>query len=418
MLGVTGGMYHLFTHAFFKALLFLGAGSVMHAMGGVIDIRQFGGLRRLMPWTHATFLIGCLALAGVFPLAGFWSKDTVLAAVHEKVHAIEHELALRSGSHAGLAAEKPAAPGPLAGWATRQLAAYRTTYLVLFYGSLFTAFLTALYTFRAFCLTFYGDERIPPQAGHHAHESPPLMVAPLAVLAICSIVVGMLFVNLGGNWGENYFAEFLHGAPSLAAGTIAATNVPPEFHLPIAGQSTAVALAGILLAMYLYLGECSEVSFLKRLFDLQGADRLTDPQWVVGLERIAWIGAATKHLRSIYLGWLVALVGYVLATVSLVLAIPLLIGQFISPYKLSQNKFYFDEIYEALVVWPLRMLASICYWIDRWIVDGLVDAAGQVPPAIGSLMRPLQMGLVQFYALAMVLGALVLVAARLIWAAG
>jgi NADH-quinone oxidoreductase subunit L len=179
-----------------------------------------------------------------------------------------------------------------------------------------------------------------------------------------------------------------------------------------------VAVSGILLAMYLYLGERNEASFLKRVFELQGADRLTDPQWVVGLERIAWIGAATKYLRSIYLGWLVALFGYVLATVSLVLAIPLLIGQFISPYKLSQNKFYFDEIYEALVVWPLRMLASICYWIDRWIVDGLVNATGLVPPAIGSLMRPLQMGLVQFYALAMVLGALVLVAARLIWAAG
>ena len=77
--GVTGGMFHLFTHAFFKALLFLGAGSVMHAMGGVIDMRQFGGLRRLMPYTHWTFLFGCLALAGVFPFAGFWSKDAILA---------------------------------------------------------------------------------------------------------------------------------------------------------------------------------------------------------------------------------------------------------------------------------------------------------------------------------------------------
>ena len=80
-LGVTAGMFHLFTHAFFKALLFLGAGSVMHAMGGVIDIRQFGGLRRKMPITHWTFLIGCLALSGIVPFAGFWSKDAILAAV-------------------------------------------------------------------------------------------------------------------------------------------------------------------------------------------------------------------------------------------------------------------------------------------------------------------------------------------------
>jgi NADH-quinone oxidoreductase subunit L len=74
MLGITGGMFHLFTHAFFKALLFLGAGSVMHAMGGVIDMRQFGGLRRLMPWTHATFLVGCLALSGIFHWPVFGAK--------------------------------------------------------------------------------------------------------------------------------------------------------------------------------------------------------------------------------------------------------------------------------------------------------------------------------------------------------
>jgi NADH-quinone oxidoreductase subunit L len=422
ILGVTGGMFHLFTHAFFKALLFLGAGSVMHAMGGVIDMRQFGGLRRLMPWTHATFLIGCLALAGVFPLAGFWSKDTVLAAVHDKIHAIDHELEHRSVAQERHAAEsataKAAAAGPLAAWSAGQLATSRSVYAALYYGAIFSAFLTALYTFRAFCLTFYGEERIPSQAGHHAHESPQIMVAPLAILAVCSVIVGLLFVNLAGNWGENGLSAYLQGAPSLAAGTIAATNVPPEFHLSIAGLSTVVALAGILLAMYLYLGDAREVSLLRRLFDLEGVDRLTDPQWVVDLERVWWIGGATRFLRSIYLGWLVTLIGYALGAVSLVLAIPLLIGQFITPYKLSQNKFYFDELYAALVVWPLRMLAGVCSWIDRWIVDGLVNAMGLVPGAVGSLMRSLQMGLVQFYALAMVLGALVLVAARLIWAAG
>ena len=77
-LGITAGMFHLFTHAFFKALLFLGAGSVMHAMGGVIDMRRFGGLRKRLPTTHWTFLFGCLALAGVLPFAGFWSKDAIL----------------------------------------------------------------------------------------------------------------------------------------------------------------------------------------------------------------------------------------------------------------------------------------------------------------------------------------------------
>ncbi len=89
--GIVAGMFHLFTHAFFKALLFLGAGSVMHAMGHVIDMRRFSGLRHLMPWTYRTFWIGSLALAGVVPFSGFWSKDAILAAVHERAH---HDFAL------------------------------------------------------------------------------------------------------------------------------------------------------------------------------------------------------------------------------------------------------------------------------------------------------------------------------------
>ena len=98
--GISAGMFHLFTHAFFKALLFLGAGSVMHAMGNVIDMRQFGGLRKLMPYTFWTFLIGCLALSGIAPLSGFWSKDAILASVHAKAAALEEELAQRQATGA------------------------------------------------------------------------------------------------------------------------------------------------------------------------------------------------------------------------------------------------------------------------------------------------------------------------------
>src|SRR4029077_18757271 len=89
--GVSGAMFHLVTHAFFKALLFLGAGSVMHAMGGVIDMREFSGLRRVMPQTYKTFLVGSLALAGLVPLSGFWSKDAILSAVHKASHASSAE---------------------------------------------------------------------------------------------------------------------------------------------------------------------------------------------------------------------------------------------------------------------------------------------------------------------------------------
>jgi NADH-quinone oxidoreductase subunit L len=93
------------------------------------------------------------------------------------------------------------------------------------------------------------------------------------------------------------------------------------------------------------------------------------------------------------------------------------VATFLTPYRLSRDKFYFDEIYAALIVWPLRIVAGVCYWFDRTVIDGLVDLAGRLPVAFGHIMRGLQMGLVQFYALAMVLGMLILVAARLIWAA-
>ncbi len=415
--GVSGGMFHLFTHAFFKALLFLGAGSVMHAMGGVIDMRQFGGLRRLLPYTYWTFLVGCLALSGVFPFAGFFSKDLVLAAVNDKVHAIDHELEHRQ-AHGHSAGESAPSEehGPLAAWSAGELVRSRVVYQWLYYAAVFTAFLTAFYTFRALALTFYGEQRIPAQAGHHAHESPPSMLVPLVVLAMCSIGVGVLSIADPSNWGSNRFVNFLEYTPSLAAGAIALTKEAPVFHLQVAGISTIAAVAGIGLALFFYTGETSEARYLKRVFDLQGVDRATDPQWVTQLERVWWIAAITRALRQAHLGWVVTLLGYVLGTLSLILAVPLVVANFFTPYRLSRDKFYFDELYAALVVWPLRILAAALAWADRWIVDGLVDLAGRIPPAVGTLMRPLQMGLVQFYALAMVLGVLILVAARLLWA--
>lgn len=316
--GITGGMFHLFTHAFFKALLFLGAGSVMHAMGHVIDMRRFGGLRGVMPWTCRTFWFGALALAGVVPFAGFWSKDLILAAVHERAHG---ELGF---------------------------------YAVLYWGGLFTAFLTAFYTFRALFLTFYGPERIPHEAGHHAHESPPAMIVPLVILAACSLVVGAYF-----EWTHG-FAHFLHATPSLAYEPARANYHGPEFHLDVAALSTLVAGAGIALAAYLYLGSRREVEWLARFF-----------RTPLGLNL----------------------------------------------YQLSWGKFFFDPLYYALFVLPLKALAWLCYQADRWLVDGLVNACGRVPVGVGAAFRALQSGLVQFYALAMVLGTLILLGTLLVWPA-
>ncbi len=173
LLGVTAGMFHLLTHAFFKALLFLGAGSVMHAMGGVIDIRRLGGLRRRMPVTHGTFLFGCLAIAGLWPFAGFFSKDAILLAVQQR-----------------------AGPG-----------GEENLYGILFATALVGVLLIDFYMFRPFFLTFYGPERIPPEAGHHAHESSGTMTGPLIVLAFGALTVGAYF-----EWTHG-FADFLCAHP-------------------------------------------------------------------------------------------------------------------------------------------------------------------------------------------------------------
>ncbi|WP_425615862.1 NADH-quinone oxidoreductase subunit L [Anatilimnocola sp. NA78] len=420
--GITGGMFHLFTHAFFKALLFLGAGSVMHAMGNIVDMRQFSGLRKLMPQTHWTFLCGCLALAGVFPLAGFWSKDSILGAVHDKVHELEHEHHHRAhgSDHPPVQSPDPSASdkhivSPVDSLSDAELIRFAWVYNVLYYSGLFTAFLTAFYTFRAFFMTFYGEEKIPPQAGHHAHESPPLMTIPLMILAVCAVLVGLVWMRDGAT--TNLLVEYIGHTPSLATGLVAATRpVHGEFHLTVAALSSVVAIAGILLALYLYLGERTEANFVRDVFELKGVERFTDPQWVLQLEKVWWIGGPVRWLRSVGLGFVVSAIGLLLGVVSMILAIPLLLGQFMSPYKLSQNKFYLDELYYGLFVWPLKVLAQVFYWIDRNIIDGLVNACGWLPKEAGSLMRSLQMGLVQFYAAAMVLGVVILLAARMLWA--
>jgi len=313
--GVTAGMFHLLTHAFFKSLLFLGAGSVMHAMGGVIDIRQFGGLRRRMPVTHWTFLFGCLAMAGVAPLAGFWSKDAILLALHER-----------------------SAQGPM------------TEVFQLLYGTVMLGvLLISVYTFRPFFRTFYGPEQIPPEAGHHAHESPGTMTGPLVVLAFGALTVGAYF-----EWTHG-FSTFLAATPSLAylAKHSAPVTAEAAAHGNIAVASTGMALVGIILTAVVYLGSRKK------------AERLARAMNVFGL------------------------------------------------YSLSYGKFFFDPIYGALVVAPLVAVARLSAWFDHYVVDALVDACGRLPLLLGAALRPVQNGLIQFYALAMVLGLLVLIGALL-----
>jgi len=204
----SAGIFHLMTHAFFKALLFLGAGSVIHAMAGEQDLMRMGGLRKHTPITFWTMLIAALAISGIFPLAGFFSKDEILWSAWSRGHP-----------------------------------------LVWLFGFI-TAGLTAFYMFRLVFLTFFGEGRQPEEVRHHLHESPGSMTGPLVALGILSIVGG--FAGLPAWLGPNRFFNFLK--PSLA---LALNSEPAEAshasEMGFAALSIAVALAGIYLAYRLYL---------------------------------------------------------------------------------------------------------------------------------------------------------------------
>jgi NADH-quinone oxidoreductase subunit L len=201
----TGAIFHLATHAFFKALLFLGCGSVIHALSGEQDMRKMGGLRKHMPVTAWTFLIGSLANAGIFPLAGFWSKDQILHA------------AIASG-HVGL-------------WALGAAGAFGT----------------AFYMFRLYFVAFEGPSRVDPQVAHHMHESPRVMTVPLVVLAVFSVGVGLL----GYSPEHSPYHSFVE--PVLQGGVGEAVETHGPSVLLMAVVSVAIALAGIALAYQMYM---------------------------------------------------------------------------------------------------------------------------------------------------------------------
>ena len=334
-LAMVAAMFHLFTHAFFKALLFLASGSVMHAMGDVIDMRRFRGLRHRLPYTYATFAVGALALAGIFPLAGFWSKDEILLALESAPHAA-HEIHFELG------------------W----------VYHIIYWVAIFTAGLTAFYTFRAFFLTFWGPEKLPspddpeappadPHAAHghghghddaHGHgghhvgeESAAIMTYPLMILAACAVLVGMAFGPTG--WFEGHLEHTL-GFEALPAGEHA-------FSMATAIISTLGALAGIALAYWMYAA----------------------PSPVPGK-----IAGSIKPL-----------------------------------YRASLNKFYIDEIYHATVMKLVQGLAAVSRVLDVRLVDGLVQGVAKLPRlAARDVLAKYHNGLIQFYAAASALSVVVL----------
>ncbi len=291
---VTAAMFHLFTHAFFKALLFLGAGSVMHAMGDVIDMRRFSGLRHVMPQTRITFLVGSLALAGCPLLAGFWSKDDILVALFEGTKAGGHE----------------------------------TFFAVILGVAILTAFLTAFYSFRAYNMTFLGEERFPEEA-HHPHESPAVMTLPLFVLAGFSLVIGLFLGPTG------VYARMLGKSAVLKHGE------HPHSWL-LMGLSAVIFGAGYGLARWLYVQA---------------------PEVPAKLE---------SGLRPLH--------------------------------RLSLGKFFLDELFNYLLVIPVKVLALLCTLFDKYLIDGLLDLIASIPATLGRIVRPIQNGFVSNYAWVMLLG--------------
>ncbi|MBD2362132.1 NAD(P)H-quinone oxidoreductase subunit 5 [Anabaena minutissima FACHB-250] len=343
----SAGLFHLMTHAYFKAMLFLGSGSVIHGMEGVVghdpvlaqDMRLMGGLRKYMPATGLTFLIGCMAISGLPPFAGFWSKDEILGS------------------------------------------AYAANPLLWFIGWI-TAGITAFYMFRMYFSTFEGkfrgnDEKIKDKLkkaativleldsasaapvpnfgpgamkkgelaatgdhhgdhGHHSHsphESPWTMTLPLLVLAIPSMLIGLV-----GTPYNNYFERFIFSPTESMAEVLekAAEFDPNEFYV-MAGGSVGVSLIGITLASLMYL------------------QRKIDP---------AAIAAKIKPL-----------------------------------YELSLNKWYFDDIYHRVFVLGLRRLARQVMEVDFRVVDGAVNLTGFFTLVSGEGLKYLENGRVQFYAL-------------------
>jgi len=294
-IAVVAAIFHLFTHAFFKAVLFLSSGSVMHAMHDVIDMREFSGLRKVLPVTHIAFLCGALALAGIPLFSGFWSKDMVLEAALEAGHSER----------------------------------FGTIYMILFGVALTTALMTAFYTFRAYFRTFWGPLRMPD--GAHPHET-WVMNLPLIVLAIGAIVVGIAVEPF-----NQLFSGFLSKAPFLAA------TPSPEHHLnwPLILGSSAVALIGVGIAYFMYVKQ----------------------------------PASAAKAAAAAGSW----------------------------YAFSLNKLYVDEIFKVLFVQPMNLLAGISSLVDA-VVSDLTRLIASIPRAMAVTIKPIQNGLVQFYALAMVVG--------------
>jgi NADH-quinone oxidoreductase subunit L len=382
------GIFHLYTHAFFKALLFLGSGAVIHALHGEQDIRNMGGLKKYLPITYWTFLIGSLAIAGVPGLAGFFSKDEILYET------------------------------------------FRHGYTILWFVGALTSLLTATYMFRLVFLTFHGERRheappehpeeeepaahghgaaahghdLPPEGGSHnsgshqhdsglhhhgaPHDAPPAMAMALIVLAIGSVLAGYIGVPhaLGGH---NQLAAWL--APSFSPTASASRTAGFEAAAPLDGAGAQAGLP-------------TEAQTPAEEATAEGAEAHDE----AALELTLMAVSSAIALLGIGIAAFIWLKRRAIADNAARSAAP--------AYNLLLNKYYVDELYDATVVRPLVGLSREGLWrgFDVKVVDGAVNGTAAIVAGGASMLRRVQTGSVRTYAGSVILG-VVLILGYYLW---
>ena len=303
----TAAAFHVMTHAFFKACLFLGSGSVIHGLSGEQNMDKMGDLKKHMPKTYWTFLISTLAISGIFPFAGFFSKDEILYST------------FNSGS------------------------------LILWGIASVAAGVTAFYMFRAVFMTFHGESRVEPEAMKHLHESPNIMTMPLIILAGLATVGGFLGIPMieGANVLHNFLGPVFEAGHHEAAH--GAEHHSAILELGLMGLSLGIAIIGISTAYYFYIKN-------------------------------------TAMRDSLY-------------------------GTFKSVHKVIYNKYYVDEIYDAIFTNPIVSVSRelLHKVIDVVIIDGLVNGVGSFFTMLSEWAKRMQPGLVRHYALTMLAVSLMMV---------
>jgi NADH-quinone oxidoreductase subunit L len=353
------GIFHLYTHAFFKALLFLGSGAVIHALAGEQDIRRMGGLRKELPVTYWTFLIGTLAIAGVPFLSGFFSKDELLYRTYASGHTV-----------------------------------------VWFFASA-ASLLTACYMFRLVFLTFHGERAngagVPPadrargaahgghdaHGGHaahgHLHDAPRPMAIALVVLAVGAVLAGYVGVPavLGGSNRIEHFLE-----PSF---TVAVESAGGAGHdaAPAGGPSAARL-------------ETAGAAAAEGHGDAGGAHGAELEGTLMGISTVV-------AFTGIGLAWLFFVRRRDLADA--------VAARFPGLHRLLLRKYYVDEIYDAGLVQPVRIVSEQALWkgIDVGVIDGAVNGAGVTVRGASAWLRLIQTGSIRAYAASLMLGALVII---------